>query len=74
MSCVHLVSVDTGKVPIEHHYLVRVDGQMVERVSAVTGEVDRHPIAPQPLGDGAGEPPVILDNQDSHVERMTDPR
>jgi hypothetical protein len=62
MSCVHLVSVDTGKVPIEHHYVVRVDGQMVERVSAVKGEVDRHPIAPQPLGDRPRKPLVILDN------------
>jgi hypothetical protein len=61
------------QVAVEDHDVVGGDGQPVERVGPVEGDVDRHPLPPEPHTDGAGEHRVVLDDEHSHPTMIPAP-
>jgi len=61
-----LVAGDDRQVAVQHHDVVVVDRQPLERGVAVVGHVHGHRLSAQPLGDGVGQQPFVLDNQDAH--------
>ena len=56
-----------GQVAVEHDDVVRHDARLVQRRGAVAGDVDRHPLAPQPARHGAGDPGFVLGDQHAHA-------
>ena len=68
-----LVAVHAGQVPVKHDHVVPGDGQVLERVVAVQGDVDRHPLPAQPGPDRPGEHLEILRDQHSHASKDARP-
>jgi hypothetical protein len=62
--------VDAGQVPVQHDHVVVVDHGTVEAGRAVERDVDGHPVAAQPDGDGLRHLRVVVDHEHSHVLRM----
>ncbi len=67
-----LVTVQPGKVAVEHDDVVAVHGGVRDGIAAIEHDVDRHALAPQAGGDRLGQPFVVLHDEHSHdpVPRM----
>ena len=65
-----LIAVDARQVTVEHDDVIVVDGRVRERVGTVEGEVDRHALVPQPVGDRGGQALVIFDDEHAHRHSM----
>ena len=65
-----LVAVHPGQVAVEHDDVVVGDGRVRERVVAVEGDVDGHPLTPQAVGNRLGEALVVFDDEHAHRHSM----
>jgi hypothetical protein len=63
----HLVAVDDRQIPVQHHDVVVVGGDLLQGAGPVPHGVHRHRLAPQPGGDRLGKVLLILHDQHPHA-------
>ena len=55
-----------GDIAVEYEHVIVVDARPFEAGLAVIGDIDRHRMEPQSLGNGVGKLPLILYDQYAH--------
>ena len=65
-----VVPVDAREVTIEHEHVVANHARLDQRLLAVRRQIDGHPVAAQPAGDGLGQPELVFSDQDTHQASM----
>ncbi len=60
------------KISVEHEHVVAHDPALDECVGSVRGEIDGHPLAPQPACDRVSQTRFVLSNQNPHICSMTE--
>jgi hypothetical protein len=68
-----VVAVHHRQVPVEHDHVVLVHAEAFERGVPVIDDVDGERLAPQPLGHGVREEPLVLHDQDAHAAILARP-
>jgi hypothetical protein len=68
-----VVTVDAGQVTVEHQHVVVVDADPFHRGVTVIGDVDRHRLRAQPLGDHVGKEAFVFDHEYPHAAIASDP-
>jgi hypothetical protein len=62
----HVVAVDSRQVAVEYHDVVVQQVELGQRARAVERDVHREPDVAQPVGQVAGQHPLVLDDQHPH--------
>ena len=70
----HVVAVQSRQVAVEHEHVVAHHARLDQRVGAVGGQVDRHPLAAQAARDRLGQPLLVLGDQYAHLFVQDDER